>query len=71
MNNRDGQKLQNWNSKIMEMNNGDGQSFKLKWFFKVGTLIDIMKNLGPNLKQGMNCRPFYVISLRERKSKLQ
>ena len=48
------------------MNNGDGQRF-----FKVGTLIDIMKNLGPNQKQGMNCRPFYVISLRERKSKLQ
>ena len=30
-----------------------------------------MKNLGPNLKQGMNCRPFYVISLNERESKLQ
>ena len=48
------------------MNNGDGQRF-----FKVGTLIDIMKNLGPNQKQGINCRPFYVISLNERKSKLQ
>ena len=55
----------------MEMDRG----FKLKLFFKVGTLIDIMKNSGPNLKQGMNCRHFYVISLkereRERESKLQ
>ena len=38
------------------------EGFKLKLFPKFGTLIDKIKNLGPNLKQGINSGLFYVIS---------
>ena len=43
---------------MMEMD----KDFKLKQFQKFRILIGKIKDLGPNLKQGINLEHFYVIS---------
>ena len=49
--------------------------FQLKQLFKLGILVNQIKNLGPNLKHNINFGNFYMISIfspkkkRERKKK--
>lgn len=43
--------------------------FKLKQFFKLGILVNQIKNLGPNLKHNINFGNFYMISIFSPKKK--